>query len=287
MLIDTHSHVNFRAFKDDWRKVIERSLENETWVVNVGSNLATSRRAVEIAGEFDKGVYAIIGLHPIHATAREVDPDELDGQPGFFGSGEDFNREEFADLARNSKTVAIGEIGLDYYRIGETAGLSLFAGDAAFVSGVKKIQAEIFKKQLEFALELKKPVVLHCREGYKELLEILTDYKRKNPRFCGVNHFFSGRLSEAQALWEMGFLISFTGVITFARDYDKVIKAAPLDKLMVETDSPYVAPEPFRRKRNEPLYVKYVAEKIAEIKGLSFDEVARATTENARNLFKI
>ncbi len=287
MLIDTHAHVNFRAFKDDWRETIKRSLDGDTWVINVGSNLATSRRAVEIAGNYPESVYAIVGLHPIHAAAREVDPDELDGGPGFSGSGEDFDGEEFAKLARNSKVVAVGEIGLDYYRIGEAAGLSLFAGDAGFVSGVKKLQAGIFKKQVEFALEFEKPVVLHCRESYGEMLEILADYKRKNPRLCGVNHFFSGRLSEAEALWEMGFLVSFTGVVTFARDYDKVIKAAPLDKLMVETDAPYVAPEPFRGKRNEPLYVRYVAEKIAEVKGLDFDEVARATTENARNLFRI
>jgi TatD DNase family protein len=277
MLIDTHAHVNFRAFKDDWREVIERSLQNDTWVINVGSNLATSRRAVELAKNYEKGVYAIIGVHPIHTFRREVDSDELEGEIGFVSDQEHFNKEQFGELVGNPKVAAIGEIGLDYFRI-ENAGS---------IEEAKNRQLDIFKKQIEFALKFKKPVVLHCRQAYKNLLAILKDYKNKNPWLSGVNHFFSGKLSEAEALWEMGFMISFTGVITFARDYDKVIKAAPLGKLMVETDSPYVAPEPFRGKRNEPLYVRYVAEKIAEIKGLSFDEVARTTTENARNLFKI
>jgi TatD DNase family protein len=276
MLIDTHAHVNFRAFKDDWRETIKRSLQNDTWVINVGSNLATSRRAVEIAGNYPDGVYAIVGIHPIHTSTRKVDPDELEGGAGFAAAGEDFNEKEFSKLAQNPKAVAIGETGLDYYRL-ENVGLP---------EDAKSRQIEIFKKQIEFALEAGKPVVLHCRQAYKELLSILKEYKNKNPKLCGVNHFFSGKFFEAQALWEMGFLVSFTGVITFARDYDKVIKAAPLAKLMVETDSPYVAPAPHRGKRNEPLYVRYVAEKIAEIKGLSFDEVARQTTENARKLFR-
>lgn len=277
MLIDTHAHVNFRAFKDDWRETIKRSLANDTWIINVGSNLATSKRAVEIAQEFSEGVYAIVGVHPIHTSKREVDPDELESETGFVSGQEHFNEERFGELVGNPKAAAVGEMGLDYYRM-ESAGS---------IEEAESRQIEIFKKQIEFALEAKKPVVLHCRQGYKEMLEILTDFKNKNPQLCGVNHFFSGKLSEAQALWGMGFLISFTGVITFARDYDKVIKAAPLEKLMVETDAPYVAPEPFRSKRNEPLYVRYVAEKIAEIKELSFEEVARQTTENARKLFRI
>jgi TatD DNase family protein len=140
---------------------------------------------------------------------------------------------------------------------------------------------------LALAKEFKKPVVIHCRNAYLELLEILKNEKEKNPELAGVVHFFSGRLSHAEEFFKLGFLISFTGVITFARDYDRVIKAAPLEKIMIETDAPFVAPEPHRSKRNEPLYVRYVCQKIAEIKNLPFEEVARTTTENAEKLFGI
>ena len=275
MLIDTHCHLDFSDFDSDRDEVIRRARSGGIErIVNIGCNLERAKKSLKIAKEHDF-IFFSAGLHPQEAE---------EGSDGYFA--------EVRKLLSDPKAAALGEIGLEFY--------SPKDGSAR-----REKQREIFLKHLILAREFKKPVIIHCRNAYFELLEILADEKKKNSGLAGVVHFFSGKLSEARALWEMGFLVSFTGVITFVpkspkatgipaaacglgiRDYDKVIKAAPLDKLMAETDAPYVAPEPFRGKRNEPLYVRYVAEKIAEIKGISFDEVARQTTENARNLFKI
>ncbi len=141
--------------------------------------------------------------------------------------------------------------------------------------------------EFRLAKEFKKPAIIHCRNAYPELLDILKNEKEKNPELRGVVHFFSGRLSHAEELFNLGFLISFTGVITFTRDYDEVIKSSGLEKIMAETDSPFVAPLPHRAERNEPLYVKYVVEKISELKNISYEEAGRITTENAEKLFSI
>lgn len=255
MLIDTHAHLNFKAFSKDYKEVIKRTLDENIWMINVGSNFATSQRAVEIAEEYKEGVYAAIGLHPIHAEEK-------------------FDTSKYQKLARSPKVVAVGETGLDYYHN----------------EAQKNLQREIFIKQLRLAEKLNKPVIIHCREAHKDLIEILKKrYAISNKQYTkrGVVHCFMGRWSEAQEYLKMGFLISFTGVMTYVKDYDKVILNIPLEKLMLDTDSPYMAPEPHRGKRNEPRYCKYIAQKIAEVKGVSFKEAAKVTTENARKLFKI
>lgn len=276
MLIDTHAHVNFVAYKNDADDVIKRALKNDVWLINVGSQIGTSQRAVEYARKYEQGVFASVALHPIHLKGRkikvEVDPFET---VEFDTREEKFDYKKYRKLAKDSKVAAIGETGLDYYHL-----------DEGREEEQKKLQKESFLDHLRLAEELGKPLIFHCREAHSEMLEMLKSQTATN-KLGGVIHSFSGRWSQAQEYIEMGFHLGFNGIITFARDYDKVIRNMPLERLVLETDCPYLTPVPFRGQRNEPLYVKYVAEKIAEIKGISFDEVAKATTENARRLFNI
>lgn len=305
MLIDTHAHVNFNAYSEDSEEVIRRALKEDIWLVNVGSQYSTSKRAVEFAGKFSHGVFAAIGLHPIHLKEQkikeEIDPLE---EFEFETRPEVFDYEEYKKLAQDSKVVAIGEVGLDYYHLPEKNR-----------EAEREKQKENFIKHLKLASELNKPVIIHCREAHSDVIEILKNFychpefvsgskkldempkqvenefsaskRHDNGILRGVVHSFGGRWSQAQEYFELGFLIGFNGLITFARDYDKVIKNASLERILIETDCPYLTPIPHRGKRNEPSYVRYVAEKIAEIKEISFEEVAEATTKNAKELFKI
>lgn len=275
MLVDTHAHVNFVAYKEDGDEVIKRALQNGVWLINVGSQWDTSCRAVEYAQKYQEGVFASVALHPIHLKGRKIKEEvDLNESFAFETQEEKFDYQKYKELANQPKVVAIGETGLDYYHL-----------DPGEEEKQKIIQKESFIQHLELARELDKPVIIHCREAHSDLLKILGNWEIK--KLKGVVHSFSGRWSQAQQYLEMGFFLSFTGLITFARDYDRVIKNMPLERLLLETDCPYLAPVPFRGKRNEPLYVKYVAQKIVELKGVSFDEVAKVTTANARELFKI
>ena len=283
--IDIHSHVNFKAFDADRDEVIKRALQSDTWVINVGTQMETSKRAVEMANQYEEGVYAIIGLHPIHTGASYHDTKELDpafakatdgqvGQAGFTSRGEIFDKEFYRKLLKDKKVVAIGECGLDYYRCTPESILK---------------QKEAFTEQIELANEFNKPLMLHIRNNpeiktpnaYVDTLDILKKYSKVK----GDAHFFAGNSEEAKSFLDFGFTLSFTGVITFTHDHDKVIRNTPLDMIMSETDSPYVTPVPYRGKRNEPLYVKEVIKKIAEIKNLPESEVAQAIIANARRVF--
>ena len=282
--IDIHCHVNFTAFDADRDEVIARALENDTWMMNVGTQIDTSRKAVEMAKGYKKGVYAIIGLHPIHTGTSFHDEKELgEGGKEFTSRGESFDKESYRKLLKDKKVVAIGECGLDYYRCNEDSILR---------------QKQIFIEQIEIANEFNKPLMLHIRNNeeselilgnkgiynaYTDALELLKEHSKVK----GNVHFFAGSWAEAHAFLNFGFTLSFTGVITFARDYDEVIKNTPLDMIMSETDSPYVTPAPYRGKRNEPLYVREVVKKIAQIKNLPEEEVAEAIIANAKRVFGI
>jgi TatD DNase family protein len=267
MLIDTHCHLNFDDFNNDRDEIIGRCLDNDIWLINIGVNYKTSQEVIEIAQKYDKGVYATVALHPHDVTGYEK------------REKEDFDYDKFLKLAKNKKVVAIGETGLDY----------------AFCENdekAQKLQQEVFIKHLELVKETNKPIVIHSRRTFPEILEIIRNskFKIKNSG-QGVLHCYMGRWSYAEEYLKLGFYLSFTGLITYARDYDKVIKNTPLDRILIETDAPYLAPEPMRKQgeivRNTPENVKYVAEKIAEIKGITFDEVASQTTQNAKELFMI
>lgn len=269
---DVHTHTQFAAFKDDWRAVINRALGSDIWLIQVGTQKDTSKRAVEIAREYDEGVWATVGLHPIHTEKSYHDPQELAGGTGFESRGEEFDYEYYKNLAADPHVVAIGECGLDYYRLRPDT---------------KQKQKIVFEKQIELAAEAEKPLMIHCRSAFEDLIEILQARSRRLPAVPGIVHFFSGTVEDAKNLLDLGFSFSFGGVVTFAPDYDEVVRYIALERILLETDAPYVAPMPYRGKRNEPMYVIEVAKKIAELKNLSLEEVSSQTTRTAETIFKL
>lgn len=284
MLIDTHAHVNFNAFKEDGKEVIKRAIEEKTWMVLVGAELKTSKRAIEYANLYDKGVYAAVGLHPIHLEHTEVEEKgEKKESYKFMTKGENFSYDHYYKLANFDKVVAIGEIGLDYYHINL---------DSDIVS-IKERQKEAFWQQLLLAKDLDLPVIIHCRQAHHDLLEILTKFKKEykdylqEKKYWGVIHCFSGDEDLAWQYFNLGLMISFTGLITFSKQWESLIRKVSINKIMIETDTPFMTPEPHRGKRNEPLLVYYVAEKIAQIKNIKTEEVAEITSKNAIDFFSL
>jgi len=295
MLIDTHAHLNFNGYKGDFEEVIKRTLENDVWVINVGSQYETSKKAAEIAEKYEKGVYAAVGLHPIH-LAEGIFKVKMDKEETAFQTKNEksksirsfppslslressvFDYEKYKNLTQSKKVVAIGETGLDYYYRPKTK---------IKLEQFENKQKEVFLKHLELARELKLPVIFHCRAAHDDLIDILnTRYRILDTRLRGVVHCFTGTWEQAENYMRMGFYLGFNGII-FKLNLDEIIKKTPLGRILIETDCPYLTPSPMTG-RNEPLYVKYVAEKIAEIKKLSFEEIAKVTTENAQELFKI
>ena len=265
--IDIHAHVNFAAFDTDREEVVARAREAGVAIINVGTQKDTSASAVALAEKYD-GVYAAVGLHPIHTDASHHDAEEL-GAGGFFSRGEVFDYDYYKNLAAHPKVAAVGECGLDMFRSSEV--------------GKLEKQKEVFRKHIALAIEVEKPLMLHIRSAYAEAREILKEY----PEARGNLHFFAGTTEEAKPFLERGFSFSFTGVITFARQYDAVIRYLPLERIMSETDCPYVAPAPHRGRRNEPAYVVEVAKKIADIRGEDAEKVRAQLLENARQFFGI
>ena len=281
-LIDSHCHVHFRAYDADMDNVIKQTLDAGVFMITVGTQKDTSRIGLEVAERWD-GVWATVGLHPNHLTKQEfLDEDELDPVKT---REETFDMDYYRELARHPKCVAIGETGLDYYRI----------PDGADVELVKEKQRATVRAHFDLATEMNLPVSIHCRDAYPEQAQIIREYTQAGKLARrGVMHCFTGTVEEARVFIELGFLISFSGIVTFAcppgrrgKNLQEVARALPLEKLLIETDAPYLTPAPDRGKRNEPWRVKYVAEKIAELKGMSVEEVAQVTTENAKFLFSI
>lgn len=274
-LFDVHTHVQFHAFKDDADLVIQRSLDAGIWMINVGTQKDTSAKAVEIAQRYPEGVYATVGLHPTHTEKSYHDAQEFgDSEEGydFTSRGEEFDYDYYKKMAADPKVVAIGECGLDYYRLEEKT---------------QEKQKSVFLRQINLADELKKPLMIHCRQAFADLVSLLNAKRATLNAPPGVVHFFSGTKNDVKKLIDLGFSFSFGGVITFTRDYDEVVKYIPLDRILLETDAPYVAPAPRRGKRNEPAYVVEVAKKLAELKAADIKIVAQQTTVNAKVLFGI
>ncbi|HEY9584411.1 MAG TPA: TatD family hydrolase [Candidatus Paceibacterota bacterium] len=292
---DAHGHPNFIAYKDDRDEVIKRALEAGVWMTAVGTQQDTSKSAVELAEKYQEGVYAIIGLHPIHTDKSFHDENELGpsfaeatkGKEGFTSRGEQFDYDFYKKLAESRKVVAIGECGLDYYR--------LKLKDSSFKENedVIKKQEENFRRQIELAIEVKKPLMLHLRNGqgisaYNQAFSILKSYNLNLKSGApGDLHFFAGSFEEAKPFLDLGFNFSFTGVITFTHDYDEIIKKLPLERIMAETDCPYVTPAPYRGKRNEPKYVEEVVKAIATIRGEDFEKVRETILQNTLRFFNI
>lgn len=251
MVIDTHTHLYFDRFDEDRDQLI-RSLEDNgvEKVISIGTDIENCRETIRLAEQYDI-VYGTVGFHP-------TDLDKVKWE----------DLKEIRGMLTHPKIVGVGEVGMDFY----------------WDNVSRDKQRKYFIRQLEIALEDGYPLSIHNRDADEATMEILREV---NSSYRGVFHCFAGDMKMAEELLDMGFYISFTGNITFKKsDRGEIIEKLPLEKILLETDAPFLTPVPFRGKRNEPKYVKYVAEKIAEIKGITFDEVARVTTQSAKDLFK-
>ncbi|MEK7099093.1 MAG: TatD family hydrolase [Patescibacteria group bacterium] len=272
-LFDVHTHTQFAAYADDQDAVIRRALDTGIWMVNVGTQRDTSAAAIATARRYERGVFATVGLHPIHTSASYHDKHELGADDGgFISRGEAFDYAHYKKLAEDSKVVAIGECGLDYYRLEEKT---------------KEIQYSAFEQQITLAHDVQKPLMIHCRNAFADLIDVLTARQSDLLTRRGIIHFFAGSVADARRLLDLGFSFSFGGVITFARDYDTVVRYIPIERIVLETDAPYITPVPHRGRRNEPAYVTETARKLGEIKTLSYEEICVRTTMNAQTLFSI
>ena len=285
MYIDTHAHLNFNAFKEDSSEITEKCLKDNIWMINIGSQYTTSRRAVEMTKKYEQGVYAAVGLHPINLETGlvkiKMDPEEIQYQT----REEEFDYDKYRELALQNinsggKVVAIGEIGLDYYWRPKTQiRKKLF----------KQKQKELLLKQLTLAKELNLPVVFHCRMAHQDLIDILKENEQLRPKKAAA-HGFVGTTEELKQYRNFGFFVGLNGIIfknIEGIDFKEIIREIPLEKILLETDCPYLTPPPFEGKRNTPLNLKYIAQKIAEIKEAEIERLSEITTDNARNLFNI
>lgn len=291
MFVDTHAHVNFKGFQEDAEATIQRALDAGVSVVNVGTHISTSKQAVDMAERFlalrvkrqdGAGVYAVVGIHPVHTYSQDLQEEETQ----FKTREEKFNYEEYKNLALNPLVVGIGECGLDYFRLPENGN----------IEHIKQLQKDAFVEQIKLALELDKALVIHTRaskgtdDACLDVLEIIKQIvsnQQSTIRF--VLHSYTGSPEVAQKFIELGAYISFNGILTFDKtgNQEAVLKLTPNDRILLETDCPYLTPVPHRGKKNEPLFVKHVAEKVAEVKGLTVDIVSEITTTNAKNFYKI
>lgn len=255
-MIDSHSHPQFPQYDQDRDEVIRRALVAGVQMIAVGTDYEMSAKAVVLANQYE-GIWASVGLHPNDNLQEKLD----------LGL--------YRELAKDPKVIAIGEVGLDFYRtIGEE--------NLAF-------QKERFIKFLELAAETGKPLIMHCREAYTEMLEMLDGAAKLfgADKILGVAHSFTSTWETAQKFLERGFYLGFNGIITFTDQYNETVKNIPLDKLLLETDAPYLAPVPNRGKRNESSYLNFVTEKVAQLRNIPTEEVAQQTIENCKNLFNL
>ncbi len=285
MLIDTHAHLDYPDFAADFDDVLQRATEaGVTRILTIGTSIESSRRAVELAEKYPN-VHAVVGVHPSHA--EEAEDDVIT---------------PLRELAKSPRVAAIGETGLDYHylpsaamaqqRTTQVISNTLQAEtDEQIESGIhdgalKGKQASLFQQQLDLAAELKLNVVIHQRDAWDDTLEILREYGRQ---VSGVFHCFGGTKEQAEEVIALGHLVSFTGIVTFKNGAHVRDLAASLSlgEFMVETDCPYLAPEPFRGKRCEPAHTRLVAESIAAARGITVEELARATTKTAEEFFRL
>lgn len=276
-LIDTHCHLHSAAYDADRDAVLARMNEKGMKAITIGTNAVTSKQAIELAENYSD-VYATVGYHPGNIMSEYEDPNELrDTEP--------YNKTIISEIAHSSdRVVAIGEIGLDYSRLDQHE-------DQNFV---KKEQKRCFQEQIAIARELNIPVVIHCRDAFDDLIDVLIGEKDSGYPVKGVIHCFTESWIVAEKLLDLGLYLSFTGIITFKpRSKDdpelhmhRVIERMPLERMMIETDAPWLTPDPHRGERNEPIFVEFVAKRISELRSIPFEEVMRQTTMNARDFFQ-
>lgn len=260
MIFESHAHYDDRPFDVDREKLLENlPFQNVGVIVNVGSDIRSSKESITLAHQYDY-VYAAIGVHPDEVdTMKEADMEEL------------------SHMAKETKVVAIGEIGLDYF---------LKEGNA-----YKSVQKEWFCRQLDLAKEIEKPVIIHSRDAAEDTIQILRDFRKENPQIenPGVIHCYSYSPELAKEYVAMGFYIGIGGVVTFknAKKLVETVAQIPLERILVETDSPYLCPEPNRGKRNDSSQIRYVIDRIANIRGIAPEEVEKQTEMNARKMYRL
>jgi len=253
MFIDTHTHLQFESYNDDRELVIQRAIKNDIdAMITIGTDIKSSRDALDLAKKFAV-VFASVGIHP--NDSENTSDSDLD---------------EIEKMAEIDKIVAIGEIGLDYYR----------------QYSPKEKQQNVLRKQVQLARKLGFPIIIHNREAHEDIFRILKEERAEE--VSGVFHSFSGDINFLKSILNLNYCVSFTGPVTFKNtNYNKLIEYVPLEQLLLETDSPFLTPVPFRDKRNEPSYLRYIAEKVAQVKGITIEKLAEITSDNAKNLFQI
>ncbi|MGE4554940.1 MAG: TatD family hydrolase [Candidatus Paceibacterota bacterium] len=274
MLADSHCHLNLDSFQGKIKEIYKRLEQEPMLIINVGTCFSTSKKAVELAKEYPL-FFASVGLHPSHTNPSLKDPQEIDSQLEILPP-ESFD-ENFLSLLKEEKVVAIGETGLDFKYLKDLDPEKILK------------QEEEFKKQIKIAQEFNLPLIIHVRDIYEKALEILKElnFDPLKTNFKGVFHFFSGSLEQAKKILNQGFFIGFSGIITYNKKLEEVVKNVPLEKILAETDSPYAAPLPYKGEMNYPFYVKEVISKIAQIKNLDFKEVEEKIFKNTLNFFSI
>jgi TatD DNase family protein len=275
-MFDAHTHVHFPIYDSDRDEVVSRAKKAGVKMITVGTQLATSAEAVAFAHKHLGEVWAAVGFHPGHVGQAAWHHDSKEQRTSV---QEKFDLAKFTELAHDPVVVAIGECGLDYYRISENE------------VKVKEEQRRIFLEQAHLALQLHKPLMIHCRpakgtdDAYEDLLKILSGFEFS--ALPKILHFYVGSPEMTARFVDAGYYFTFGGVITFARDYDKTISLIPLGHILLETDAPYVAPEKYRGKRNEPAFIIETAKKMAELKGVTVAELDKAIDANVKALFSI
>ena len=274
---DIHSHLHDKTFDEDRDTIISQMKSRGVGTITIGTDMKESKEAILLA-EKHENVFATVGIHPT---------DNID---------EVWNEEEFKKLAQHKKVVAIGECGLDYFRLAPRNSDKSEVGlkNTEIIEKEKFRQKEIFTKQIEMAVELNKPLMLHGRpsknsmDAYEDMLKVLSEAKDKyGDKLRGNAHFFVGNIEIAKRFLDIGFTMSFSGVITFAKDYDDVVRYIPLNMMHAETDSPYATPAPFRGQRNTPLFVQEIVARIAVLRGEGMEEVREQLLDNAKRVFGI
>lgn len=272
-MIDVHCHLNLHAFDNDWEDVAKRAFKSGvTKIINVGTSIPSSRRAVELAQKFDN-MYAIVGVHPHHADKADIE---------FEGEIQSDWLSELEKLASSPKVVGIGEIGLDYHSYKSNGVVD------------KKVQEEAFVAQIELAHKLKLPLQIHNRHAGSDIIQILLNHKSYLLNPPGMFHCMSGDLEFLKSVLGLGFYVGFDGNITYKGiapgetvELSKLVEQTPIDRIVVETDAPFLTPLPYRGSRNEPAHVIIAGRFIAQLKGIPFQEVARITSENATAIFNL
>ncbi|MBI4087229.1 MAG: TatD family hydrolase [Candidatus Liptonbacteria bacterium] len=275
--IDTHTHVQFLAYASDRDEVLKRAKTAGVRMITVGTQAATSETGIELAEKHPEDIWATVGFHPAHANIDWFHDknEQLEATP------ETFDAERLRELARHPRVVAIGECGLDYYR-----------ASGVMHQASREKQKEVFIQQIEIAREVGKPLMIHCREAFSDLIDILVSCHMSLVTPPGVIHSFDGTIDEARELLNMGFSFTFAGNITFKPRPGRpiaadVIKFLPIDRILSETDAPYLTPVPHRGERNEPAYVVEVVKKLADVKGVSLEKMAEQIMNSARAVFRI